>query len=115
MGLKSKQLDLNDLAVQLITLIGGNTTYKNNWKNILEVDGTIFLSAVFSTANSNISNGQIAFSVAYAIPIVNIFVFKNGLKLIENVDYTHAPTSGSFTVTLTSSVSTADVLEFNYH
>lgn len=118
MLLKSKQIDLDDLAVALATVINNNVTYKAAWASILN---NTFLTAIFSDAAGNLVDGQTNLVIAYATTPLSVFVYRNGAKLIEDEDYTVSTGAGNFTVTLLEAADNSvgavfgEVIEVNYY
>lgn len=115
--LKSKQINIDDLITNMATVILANPAYKSLWGGIVN---NTFSSAVFSAANLNITNGQVAFSVTYSSP-KEVFVYRNGTKQIALVDYSFVNNGSSFTITLTNPISAStgailsEIVEINYY
>ena len=65
--------------------------------------------------------GQTVFSVTYANTPLEVLVFRNGTKLIKNVDYTENDNTGSFSITLTNAIGPSvdgvlsETIEINYY
>lgn len=108
--LKSKQIDLSDLAAALGQVITQDSGLILQWAGILN---TTLLSAVFSLGNGNISNGQSNFIITYAYTPTEVFVYRNGIKQVKNVDFTVTPNGSNFTVTLTEAVSSSTGANFS--
>lgn len=115
--LKAKQINIDDLITSMANSILANPAYKSLWGSIVN---NTFSSAVFSDANSNITNGQTAFSVVYSAP-KEVFVYRNGTKLIALVDYSFVDNGSSFTINLTNPISASngailsEIVEINYY
>lgn len=116
--LKAKQFDLVDLSAALVQYINENSGSKTQWAEILN---TTYFTAVFSAANSNITPGQSNFVVSYATVPLQLFVYRNGIKLLSDVDFTLATGAGTFTITLADPVgassggSFSETIEINYY
>ena len=87
----------------------------------VDIVSNVFLSHVFSVSNSNITIGQNIFVVTYANTPLEVIVYRNGLKLINLVDYVLTTGSGNFTITLTIPVNASsgaifsETIEINYY
>lgn len=116
--IKAKQIDLTDLSNKLVELILNTPIMKAQWAQIID---NVFKSIVFSIDNSNLILGQTTFSVVYLNTITEIFVFRNGTKLIKNLDYFITQNIGSFTITLTNAIGPSidgilsEIIEINYY
>lgn len=116
--IKAKQIDLNNLAEELANTINASTYLRSIWVTILN---NTFLTAVFSLANTNITNGQSNFIVTYAEAPLSVFVYRNGSKLIKDDEYSITLGSGYFMVTLVDPVENSDgavfseIIEINYY
>ncbi len=108
--LKSKQIDLSDLAAALGQVIKQDSNLISQWAGIIN---STFFSAVFSVANGNISNGQSNFIVNYSYYPTEVFVYRNGIKLVRSVDFMVTSNGSSFTVTLTEAVSASQGANFS--
>ena len=114
--MKSKQLDMNDISNSIAVIIGQNNLLKKTFQSLFM---STFLSYVFSTNNSNIQVGQTIFNISYLQNPINIFIFRNGLKLINGVDYNKTYNNSSITITLINPIVDIDgvteTIEINYY
>lgn len=113
-----KQIDLQTLAVQFANVIKNNPQFLQLWISMLK---SAYITAIFSNANSNLTAGQTDLVINYAYQPVDVIVHRNGLKMIETLDYSITQNVGSFTITLVDPADTsggatfAEIIEIQYY
>lgn len=115
--IKAKQIDLDDLAVVFANFIAGDPTYLSLWINMLN---STYSTVVYSNDLSNLTQGQTNLLFSHATEPVELFVYRNGSKLVDGTDYTWSWSSGTTTVILTEAIGEStgalfsEVIEINY-